>query len=187
MKVPRINVRYLLLAGIVLMIFDNIIDRISVILGRKAQEKIKTDVVRKDIEIEDISREVYANVDTNYLLVRYGVNEFLEQDPAPQDKRKMKIRNDEIPVETRYLSQSNTIEATIPFRIHRNFPTEFKFFLQVEDAGELKNIRDEFGASPSCESASISDSLEDRVYILLDEFKTTETPEGFKNNVVYPK
>jgi hypothetical protein len=186
-SVPYTDIRLLLVIGIILIAFDSIIERISVIIGRKAQTKIETDVRRKSIEIEDVSKDIFSVVDMNYLLVRYGVNEFLEQDPAPRDKRKMKIRNKEFAVETDYQDRSRTVKVTVPFRVHKNLPTEFKLFVDVEDADMLETVKEEFETSPSCESASISDSLEDRVYILLTDFETTEAPEGFQNNVVYPK
>ena len=187
MKTPRIDIRFRLLVGIVLMIFDALIEKISIIFGRKAQIKMETAVRRKPIEIEDISKEEFSTIDTNYLLVRFGVSEFIEQDPAAQEKRKMKIRNRKFPVDTRYDDQRRTIEATIPLRVHKNLPTEFKLFLEVEDATPLEMVKNEFESSPSRESASIADSLEDRVFILQHAFETTETPDGFQNNVVYPK
>jgi len=191
MKIPysgySVDFRHLLAIGFVLMVLDSVIERISVILGRKAKAKIEVNTKQTTIEIKDISEETYSIIDTKYLLVRYGANEFLEQDPAPSDKRKMKVRNNEFPVDTDHQKRDHTLEATVPLRIHKNLPTEFKLFVEVEDASRLETVKKEFDSSPSCESASISDSLDDKVYFLLNEFKTTESPEGFQNNVVYPK
>jgi len=177
----------LLMAGVVLMLFDSVFDRLSVLLGRKAQTKLDTEVRRKTIEIEGIPDHVYEVIESKYLLVRFGNNEFLEQDPSPSDKRKMKVRNTEFSVETEYRELDRTIEATVPFRLHRKLPTEFKLFVEVEDPAELETVKTAFESSPSCASASISGSIDDRVYVVLERFETTTTPEGFRNNVVYPR
>lgn len=139
------------------------------------------------LEIEDVPPEIVSLTDMHYLLVRYGVNEYLEQNPAEIEKEVMWARNEEIDVDTNYDEESEILETKVPLRIHERLPTEFKLFVTVRDPDRLTDVRDAFQASPSCSSASISDSLHDRVYMLLERFRTTESPEGFVNNVVYPK
>lgn len=175
----------LLLIGIVQ--FGNILERLSLILGRRLQSRIETHVRHEKLVIENISQDIYSRVDMYYLHVRFGTNEIIDQLPAEDEQRKMKLRNMEISIDTKYKQNQQAVQVDIPLRKHDKLPTEFKLYVDVVDSGRVSDVKNEFAASPTCKSASISDARDDRVYILLKDFNTTESPEGFVNNVAYPK
>lgn len=143
-------------------------------------------IKRTILEVTELPPEVVDRIDLQYLLVRYGTSETTAENRA-EDPRITQILNTVVDVETSYIVDERTLEIDIPFAIHDRHAAEFKLFVDVDDVTWLERIRETFADSPSCLSASISDSLEDRVYFVHADFRTTETPGGFVNNVVYPK
>lgn len=136
------------------------------------------------IEIEDVPRTTYSDISLKYLLVRYGTSEQTKQNPA-EDPELVKVLNKVVDVETTYSERNRVITAEVPFCIHERHAAEFKLFAEVTGSDSLDSVRAAFSESSSCSSASISDSLEDRVYMVHRDFQTTETSGGFINNVVY--
>lgn len=166
---------------------DSSVDAVSPAGDSVFSEDERLHVERVTVDIDSIPPDIAAIIDPNYLLVRFGANELLEQNHRARETDEMGLRNREIKATAEYEDAAEELHIQVPMVIHDRLPTEFKLFVDVAEAESLATVRDAFAEAEACASASISDSLKDRVYFVLEGFLTTETPEGFVNNIVYPK
>lgn len=134
---------------------------------------------------EDIPQSVYSSIDLKYLLVRYREDESYMQNPT-EDTETITVFNRVVDFETSYSQQDQVIEAEVPFCIHEHLIAEFKFFAEVASSDQLEIVQPAFSDSPSCDSATISGSVEDRVYMVHSDFRTIQSAGGFINNEIRP-
>lgn len=144
------------------------------------------EIQTEDVEIRDISPDIFEAVNLAYLLVRYGRREDLRTTPSENHELVANLNKD-VEVESSYSEDEQKIVASVPFCIHNRHSVQFKFFVEVEDTDAIETVLRAFVQSSSCESASVSDSLNPRVYMVHERFETTQTDSGFTNNIIYPK
>lgn len=181
------TLQLVMLFGVV-FVLDGVVERMSVILGRRVQDRIDTGVREYQITLENVPEDVANAVDFGYLLVRFGTNEHLSQGPSPEEKAKMKLRNREFDVEQSYDRMDRSLTLNIPVRTHRKLATEFKLFADVRDPQLVDEATLTLEDNDICADVSESDSSHSgRLYVLVDSLETTTTPEGFVNNVVYSR
>lgn len=169
------------------LVLDGVVERLMVLLGRRMQEGIETDVREYQVTIEDVPEVVADAADFGYLFVRFGSNEQLSQHPSEEEKAKMRLRNNEVDVAQTYDPTDRTLTLDLPLRVHRRLTTEFKLFVDVDEE-QYDAAKATLADAEVCAEVSEADAAQpDRLYVLLENLETTTTPEGFQNNLAYPK
>lgn len=164
---------------------SKIIEQILFFIGGKVRIPIETEVRTLEVELPGVSPNLASKVDFKYLLVRYGNNELLEQDPSPEDKRRMTLRNESVDVKQQYDHENGLLRLKIPIKTHKTLSTEFKMYVNIND-GCTNSIYNILKDDRECYDPQITDSdIENRIFFLLESLPETETPEGFTNNVLY--
>lgn len=165
---------------------SGLVERASLFLLYKIRLPMEIDTKTLTLSFPKIDEEVVDAVDFQYLLVRFGNNELLEQDPAPKDKKRMKLQNKPFSVRSRYDASENELVLEVPVRTHSVLSTEFKMYVDIEQSKYVDDVESLLESHPRCREIDVTDSpLRTRIFFLLSDFPVTESPEGFRNNVLY--
>lgn len=128
--------------------------------------------------IECVDPALARSLDFNYLLVRYGNNEQIEQNTRMADEER-RLRNWTFPVLHSF--DGTTIQVEAPIKVHKQLGTEFKMFVDVDRHTDTERVNELLKQSNVF--ADVTPSLnEHRIFLLLGELHTTVSPEGFRNN-----
>jgi len=145
---------------------------------------------KKDIHfvVDNVDSDLSNYIIFGYNLVRYGTDEFLEKTATENEKNDAKLQNKVIRAKSSYDIINRNEKVLISLRIHKKFGVQFKIFVDVLDIERVDEVKSLLEQNDSFDDVKISNQIErKKIYFLLKEFSETTTPEGIRNNFIYPK
>ena len=138
--------------------------------------------------IEDLDSDLTNYVKFGYLLVRFGTDEFLKETATDSERKDAILQNEEIFGKSHYDRNQKLFCITLPIKIHKTLGVQFKPFVDVLDSTKLNDVMELLQKNEKFDDVKISGSLnKQRIYFLLRSISETMTPEGIRNNYIYPK
>lgn len=156
-------------------------------IGARIQLFLKTTSLEIELQISDISNELISFLTPKLHLVRFGNDEFLQGAATSSEKEVLKLRNKLKPVKCKYSEKNEQLKIFLKLPLHKIYGTQFKLFIEMTEIEFSESLVNTLKKQPAIipNSVSVSDRG-NKIYFLLKDFKTTETPDGSTNNYCYP-
>lgn len=122
------------------------------------------------------------------LIIRYGTDLYVERLASDREREDGRLQNRvfDIPIVV-HADGSTSFRLLVP--VHKRLGTQFKCFVDVQDATKTTEVLEFLFSCPSIDSPERSSSPlhPNRLYFLLKDFHIIESIDKHKNNMCFPE
>lgn len=152
-----------------------------------------------DLELKNVSPDIAAKLQPNYLLIRYGRDDVIQLTVlSNQDKLATRLRNKSHKIETFYDSTKQRLSLKFSLKRHVTYGIQFKLFFTGVGYDEIKAILEN---TPFIKNFNPGGGDDTKIWILIENktkvkdlnknrsysIAEVKSVEGIPNNYMYPK
>ncbi len=164
-------------------LFANTYNRLSLI----AKYFFNTKRILEIITLNNIPPDMVKYMKPGFILSRFGNDEFLKDTAIEKEKMEMGLQNKITYLKYEYLSTHKKLNVELKINIHKKFGTQFKLFMDFDNYEHLLKAKSILEEQSILKNIGKSESLKNRLYFLIEEYKVVKTSEGIENNFIFPE